>query len=44
MRLAILLGIFLVLPLLTFAQKYEGPAPEKEDLLYLVQADNLIPA
>lgn len=26
-----------------FAQKYSGPVPEKPDLLYLVQADNLIP-
>jgi hypothetical protein len=26
-----------------FAQKYSGPVPEKTDLLYLVQADNLIP-
>lgn len=24
------------------AQKYKGPVPEKEDVLYLVQADNLI--
>jgi hypothetical protein len=26
-----------------FAQKYTGPVPEKVDVLYLVQADNLIP-
>jgi hypothetical protein len=25
------------------AQKYSGPVPEKEDLPYIVQADNLIP-
>ncbi len=26
-----------------FAQQYNGPRPEKPDLLYLVHADNLIP-
>ena len=26
-----------------WAQKYSGPVPEKEDLLYLLQADKLIP-
>jgi len=26
-----------------FAQKYTGPVPEKEDLPYILQADNLIP-
>jgi hypothetical protein len=26
-----------------WAQKYTGPVPEKEDLLYIVQADNLVP-
>ncbi len=25
------------------AQKYTGPVPDKEDLLYILQADNLIP-
>jgi hypothetical protein len=25
------------------AQKYSGPVPDKEDLLYIIQADNLIP-
>ena len=39
MRLAILLA----LALSAFAQKYSGPVPEKEDLIYLLQADNLIP-
>src|SRR5689334_16953153 len=26
-----------------FAQKYDGPKPEKEDLPYILQAENLIP-
>ena len=26
-----------------FAQKYNGPRPEKPDVLYLVHADNLVP-
>ena len=39
MRLAVLL----VLGLTAWAQKYSGPVPEKEDLPYIVQADNLIP-
>ena len=40
MRLALFLA--LAVPAL-FAQKYSGPMPEKEDLPYIVQADNLIP-
>ena len=39
MRLAVLLLAAFTL----LAQKYTGPVPEKEDVLYLVQADNLIP-
>jgi len=37
------LVIFFVAAFAVLAQKYSGPVPEKEDLLYLVQADNLIP-
>ncbi len=37
------LAVFFVAVLAALAQKYSGPVPEKEDLLYLVQADNLIP-
>jgi hypothetical protein len=37
------LAIFFAASLAVLAQKYSGPVPEKEDLLYLVQADNLIP-
>jgi hypothetical protein len=39
-RSAIVL-LLLAAPLL--AQKYAGPVPEKEDLPYIIQADNLIP-
>jgi len=35
--------VFLVLAFSAFAQKYTGPVPEKEDLPYILQADNLIP-
>jgi hypothetical protein len=38
------LAIFFAAAFALLAQKYTGPVPEKEDLLYLVQADNLIPA
>ena len=34
--------LLLALPLIG-QQKYDGPKPEKEDLPYIVQADNLIP-
>jgi hypothetical protein len=37
------LAIFFMAAFPLLAQKYTGPVPEKEDLLYLVQADNLIP-
>ena len=39
MRLAVLA----MAAVAAFAQKYAGPMPEKADLLYIVQADNLIP-
>jgi hypothetical protein len=35
--------VFLLMAFTALAQKYSGPVPEKEDLLYLLQADNLIP-
>jgi hypothetical protein len=35
--------VFFVAAFAALAQKYSGPVPEKEDMLYLVQADNLIP-
>jgi hypothetical protein len=37
------LALFLLAASATFAQKYAGPVPDKEDLPYMVQADNLIP-
>ena len=37
------LAVFFVAAFAALAQKYSGPAPEKEDLPYLVQADNLVP-
>jgi hypothetical protein len=37
------LALFFVAAFAALAQKYSGPVPEKADLLYLVQADNLIP-
>jgi len=37
------LAVFFMAALAALAQKYSGPVPEKEDLLYLAQADNLIP-
>jgi hypothetical protein len=37
------LALFLLAASAALAQKYTGPVPEKEDLPYLVQADNLIP-
>jgi hypothetical protein len=37
------LVVFCFLGLSALAQKYTGPVPDKEDLPYLVQADNLIP-
>jgi hypothetical protein len=39
MRLAVLL----LVACSALAQKYTGPVPEKDDLPYLVQADNLVP-
>ena len=38
------LAVFFAAACAAFAQKYTGPVPEKPDLLYIVQADNLIPA
>jgi len=35
--------VFFALAFSAFAQKYAGPVPEKEDLPYILQADNLIP-
>jgi|SRR5579871_1264590 len=35
--------VFFLLTLTVFAQKYTGPMPEKPDMLYIVQADNLVP-
>lgn len=35
--------VLLVMAFAALAQKYTGPVPEKPDLPYLVQADNLIP-
>lgn len=37
------LTVLLLLAFGALAQKYKGPVPEKEDLLYLVHADELIP-
>ena len=37
------LCLLMLLCFAAMAQKYTGPVPEKEDLLYIVQADNLIP-
>jgi hypothetical protein len=34
---------FLLAAWAAFAQQYNGPRPEKPDMLYLVHADNLIP-
>jgi len=36
-------ALFFLITFAVLAQKYSGPVPEKEDLLYIVQADNLIP-
>src|SRR3954470_19326891 len=35
--------VFFALVFGAFAQKYTGPVPDKEDLPYILQADNLIP-
>jgi hypothetical protein len=35
--------MFFVMTFAALAQKYSGPVPEKADLPYMVQADNLIP-
>ncbi len=35
--------VFFLAAFALLAQKYSGPIPEKADVLYLVQADNLIP-
>jgi hypothetical protein len=37
------LWVLLLIAFAAHAQKYSGPVPEKADLPYLVQADNLIP-
>ncbi|HEY3838428.1 MAG TPA: hypothetical protein VGL72_17735 [Bryobacteraceae bacterium] len=37
------LAIFLLAAATLLAQKYTGPVPEKADLPYLVQADDLVP-
>lgn len=42
MRLAVFFLAAAATPAM-LAQKYSGPVPEKEDLPYIVQADNLIP-
>lgn len=42
MRLSFICLLALVTPAV-FAQKYSGPTPEKEDLPYILQAENLIP-
>lgn len=36
-------GVVFLVALAALAQKYNGPVPEKADLPYIVQADNLIP-
>src|SRR3984885_13432664 len=35
--------LFMVLCVMAFAQKYDGPRPPKKDVIYLVHADNLVP-
>lgn len=35
--------ILLLLSIMAWAQKYDGPRPPKKDVIYLVHADNLIP-
>jgi hypothetical protein len=37
------LALILAIALAAFAEKYDGPMPEKQDLPYILQADNLIP-
>jgi hypothetical protein len=37
------LAVFFVMTFAAMAQKYSGPMPEKADLPYMVQADNLVP-
>jgi hypothetical protein len=37
------IAILFVAAIAALAQKYNGPVPEKADVLYLVQADDLVP-